>query len=89
QWQNFQSAHYAIGIEPSTNHVLGQKAARDRGEMIWLEHGEERSYDSRFRVLTNAAEIAASEARISGLAAQPAEDYPLPSGNFEPIRGRS
>jgi hypothetical protein len=24
QWQNFQSAHYALGIEPSTNHVLGQ-----------------------------------------------------------------
>ena len=64
QWQNFQSAHYALGIEPSTNHVLGQGAARERGEMIWLEHGDERRYDTRFRILTSADEIAASEARI-------------------------
>ena len=42
EWQNFQAGHYALGIEPSTHHVLGNNAARERGEMIWLEHGEER-----------------------------------------------
>jgi len=89
QWQNFQSAHYALGIEPSTNHVLGQQAARERGEMIWLEHGEQRNYDTRFRVLTDADAIARCEARIEALARQPGEDYPQPSGTFEPIRGRS
>ena len=45
QWQNFQAGHYALGIEPSTHHVLGNIAARERGEMIWLEHGESRSYE--------------------------------------------
>jgi hypothetical protein len=89
QWQNFQSAHYALGIEPSTNHVLGQAAARDRGEMIWLEHGGERNYQSRFRVLTSTAEIGDAEARISALAVQPDEDFPHPSGNFRQIGGRS
>lgn len=45
QWQNVQAGHYALGIEPSTHHVLGDLAARDRGEMIWLEHGESRRYE--------------------------------------------
>ena len=41
EWQNLQAGQYALGIEPSTNHVLGHMAARERGELIWLEHGEE------------------------------------------------
>ena len=28
EWQNLQAGQYALGIEPSTNHVLGHKAAR-------------------------------------------------------------
>ena len=36
QWQHFQAGQYALGIEPSTHHVLGDLAARERGEMIWL-----------------------------------------------------
>lgn len=89
EWQNLQSGQYALGIEPSTNHVLGNAAARERGEMIWLEHGEERRYDSAFRVLDGAAAIADSEKRITALARQPAEDYPQPSNTFLPIGGRS
>lgn len=88
EWQNLQAGQYALGIEPSTNHVLGNLAARERGEMIWLEHGDERRYDSTFRVLDGAAAIAASEARIRAISAQPDEDYPLPSGNHLPIGGR-
>jgi hypothetical protein len=80
EWQNFQAGQYALGVEPSTNHVLGHKAARERGELIWLEHGEEKEYDATFRVLAGAGEIAASEKRIAGLARQPDEDYPNPSG---------
>jgi hypothetical protein len=89
EWQNLQSGQYALGIEPSTNHVLGNLAARERGEMIWLEHGEERAYDSVFRVLADPAQIAASESRIAAIARQPADDYPLPSGRHLPIGGRS
>ena len=89
EWQNLQAGQYAVGIEPSTNHVLGHRAARERGELIWLEHGEERRYDSTFRILPDTAAIAASEKRIAGLAKQPSEDFPEPSGNHLPIGGRS
>ena len=88
EWQNLQAGQYALGIEPSTHHVLGNQAARDRGEMIWLQHGEERRYDSTFRVLDGAAAIAASEARIRAISGQPDDDYPVPSNNHIKIEGR-
>ena len=62
QWQNLQAGQYALGIEPSTNHVLGKPFAQERGELIWLEHGEERSYRPASRVLDGAEAIAAEEA---------------------------
>lgn len=89
EWQNLQAGQYALGIEPSTHHVLGNQAARDRGEMIWLQHGDERRYDATFRVLDGAEAIATSEARIRAIASQPDEDYPAPSNNQLPIAGRS
>ncbi|TIQ20176.1 MAG: DUF4432 family protein [Mesorhizobium sp.] len=89
EWQNFQAGHYALGIEPSTHHVLGNLAARERGEMIWLEHGESRSYEAVFRVLDGAGEIAGAESRIAAIARQPREDYPRPSGHFPVLGGRS
>ncbi|MER8376965.1 aldose 1-epimerase family protein [Mesorhizobium sp. M1338] len=89
QWQNFQAGQYALGIEPSTHHVLGNLAARERGEMIWLEHGESRSYDAVFRVLDGAGAIAAAEAKIASIARQPQQDYPVPSGNFPGLADRA
>ena len=86
QWQDFQSGHYVMGIEPSTHHVLGNLAARERGEMIWLEHGEHRSYDTVFRVLKDTSAMAASEARIRAIAEQPTSDFPEPSQHFAPLR---
>jgi hypothetical protein len=88
QWQDFQSGHYALGIEPSTHHVLGEPFARERGEMIWLEHDEERRYDARFRVLDGDKAIAEAQARIVSAAKQPDEDFPEPSGRFRPLSGR-
>ncbi|TIS55455.1 aldose 1-epimerase family protein [Mesorhizobium sp.] len=89
QWQNFQAGQYALGIEPSTHHVLGNLAARQRGEMIWLEYGESRSYDAVFRVLDGAGDISAAESRIAAIARQPQQDYPQPSGNFPRLAGRA
>jgi hypothetical protein len=89
EWQNLQSGQYALGIEPSTHHVLGKQFARQRKEMIWLEHGEERRYDTVFKVLDGADAIHAAEQRIRAIAAQPDEDYPQPSGNYPAIPGRS
>lgn len=88
EWQNLQAGQYALGIEPSTNHVEGQGVARERGELIWLEHGDERNYETRFRVLEDSTQIAETEQRIRSIAEQPADDYPLPSSNFPPITGR-
>jgi hypothetical protein len=89
QWQNFHAGHYAMGIEPSTNHVLGKEFARERGELIWLEHGDERRYDTVLRVLPDAAAVTDAIARIERVARQPDEEYPQPTGNFPPIPGRS
>jgi hypothetical protein len=88
EWQHFQAGAYAFGIEPSTHHVLGDLAARDRGEMIWLHGQDSRRYDTTFRVLDGASAIAATEARIRAIARQPADDYPSPSGQFRPLTGR-
>ena len=88
QWQHFQAGAYALGIEPSTHHVLGNNAARERGEMIWLAAGEERRYDSRFTVLDGAGALAEAEARIRAIAAQPDDPYPTPSGHFRPLTAR-
>lgn len=88
EWQNFHAGHYALGIEPSTNHVTGKQTAKERGELIWLEHGDERQYDTVFRVLPDAASVRDSVSRIRAVATQPEADYPVPSGDFLPIAGR-
>lgn len=87
QWQYFQSGNYAMALEPSTHHVLGDTAARDRGEMIWLQAGEGRDYALRFAVLDGAAAIAGAEAAITAIARQPDTDFPEPSGHFRPLHG--
>lgn len=87
QWQNFQAGMYALGLEPSSHHVVGELAARERGEMIWLEHGETRAYDAVFRVLDGAEKIGEAERRITAVASQPDEDFPRPSGNFPSLTG--
>ncbi|WP_131113456.1 aldose 1-epimerase family protein [Lichenihabitans psoromatis] len=88
EWQNFQSGHYTIGIEPSTHHVLGDAAARERGEMIWLEHGDERHYDAVFRLVDGAEAIAQFDTRVTSLGSQPDEDYPAPSNDFPNLSHR-
>ena len=88
EWQNLHAGHYALGIEPSTNHVQGKDFARDRGELIQLEHGEERRYDSVFRILPDAVAVADAVRRIEGVQQQPEDEYPEPSGVYPSIGGR-
>ena len=76
QWQNFHNGHYCMGIEPVTNHVFGKQFAKTRGELIWLEHGEERSYTTRLAALDGAECLKETEARIRAIAPQPDTDYP-------------
>lgn len=88
QWQYFQAGNYTMGLEPSTHHILGNQAARDRGEMIWLGAQEGRDYAATFRVLDGASAIAEAAGRIAAVARQPAEAFPELSGNFRPLVGR-
>ena len=44
---------------------------------------------TRLQVLAGKTVIEAAERRILGLACQPDEDFPDPSGNHQPIGGRS
>lgn len=88
EWQNLQKGQYALGLEPSTHHVTGNAGARERGERILLQHGDERRYDTVLSILPDAAAIAAAEARISAIIRQPQEDYPAPTGNFRPLEER-
>jgi hypothetical protein len=82
QWQNFQSGLYTVGIEPGTNHILGKDFGRERGEIIELEHGEERQYTTRFSILDGAVATKAAETRIRAIARQPESDYPELGGRF-------
>ena len=83
QWQNFQEGMYALGIEPSSNHVLGKTFAKERDELRWLEHGESYEYTTRFQVLANNEEIARIKARINDICQQAEKDYPDISGNWD------
>ncbi len=87
EWQNLQEGQYAVGIEPSTNHVMGKPFAKERGELIWLEHGDEKHYTTRFAVLDGADEIADCERRIRAIAVQPDDEYPAPAGEWENLSG--
>lgn len=86
EWQNLQEGQYALGIEPSTNHVLGKPFAKERDELIWLEHNEERSYTSRFAVVTGREEIGSVERRIRSICTQPEDDFPPTTAEWEAIK---
>lgn len=83
QWQNYQEGQYAMGIEPSTNHVLGKPFAKTRDELRWLEHGEERRYTTRFGVLDGNAEIDAFERRVQAICVQPTQEFPPVTGRWD------
>lgn len=51
EWVNLRAGAYVVGLEQSTHRVEGEAAARADGTMIWLGHGESRSYHSTFRFL--------------------------------------
>jgi hypothetical protein len=87
EWQCLQSGLYVLGIEPSTNHVPGRKFAEERGELIFLEHGETRRYRTQLTVLDGAAALAAVRDHIDARHPPPA-DFAAPTGEFPMLGGR-
>jgi hypothetical protein len=88
EWQNLQAGLYTLGIEPVTNHIRGKDFAKERDELIWLEHDEERRYTTRFAVLDGADAIAAAERRIAAIAAPQTDEFPELTGRWDKLPGR-
>ena len=74
EWQCLQSGLYVLGIEPSTNHLLGRGFAEERGELIELGHGEVRRYRSRLSCST-AARRSPRRATRSWRCTPPPDDF--------------
>lgn len=71
EWQNLRDGQYALGLEPSSNHVEGEQAARDNGSIAWLEHGDKREYRTSLRILTNRADVTDVRTKILATGGQP------------------
>jgi hypothetical protein len=70
EWQNLRAGQYAVGLEPSSNHVSGEAAARQDGTLTWLRHGERREYDMTITVLDGAPAVQDSAQRIRAIGDQ-------------------
>jgi hypothetical protein len=68
-WRMMGEGTYALAMEPSTNRDAGRPDARERGELQWLEPGEERRYELEIGALPGMGAISGFEARVSRLAA--------------------
>jgi Domain of unknown function (DUF4432) len=79
-WRMMGEGTYALAMEPSTNRDAGRPDARERGELQWLEPGEERQYELEIGALPGAAAIGHFETRVSlaiaGGKARPPADIP-------------
>jgi hypothetical protein len=75
-WRMMGEGTYALAMEPSTNRDAGRQDARERGELQWLEPGEERRYVLEIGALGGMTAIGEFEARVSRLAAPGAARAP-------------
>jgi len=52
-WQHFGKGEYVVGLEPGTNHPIGQSQARRQNELIQLAPGEIKIYTLEIEVLNH------------------------------------
>lgn len=50
QWRMAGSGEHVLGIEPTNCNVLGRAAARDAGNLVMLEPGEQKKFELRLEV---------------------------------------
>ncbi|NIG19334.1 aldose 1-epimerase family protein [Pantoea sp. Al-1710] len=86
EWQALSEGCYAIGIEPSTHHVLGKNFARQRDEIRWLEYRESFSYDLEIEVIHRASAIQTEAELIKAIIPQPEVRFPAPKENWFSIK---
>jgi hypothetical protein len=66
-WRMLGEGTYVAGIEPCTNRTAGRLDARERGELIELDPGEQRTYDLELGALVGAGEIDGFAGRVAAL----------------------
>lgn len=64
-WRMLGEGAYAVAMEPTTNRDAGRFDARERGELTFLNPGEERHYDLEVGVLDGLDEIDAFAHRVN------------------------
>ena len=67
QWRVMSEGHYVIGLEPGNLPIEGRQAARERGELVVLEPGQEVRYGLELRLLWGPAELDAAIARCGAV----------------------
>lgn len=63
EWRMMGEGQYAVGIEPCTN-TFGRQIARDLGQLIVLQPGEQREYALEIGILDGATQVEAFRARV-------------------------
>ena len=66
EWRYFDAGTYVLGVEPSTNGLMSRQDARDKNELIILQPGESRSYDTQLEVVVGREECDRARSEISG-----------------------
>jgi hypothetical protein len=70
-WRQLGSGTYVVAMEPSTNRDAGRFDARERGELGYLQPGEQRRYDLEVGALTGVTaldDFASGASRLAELA---------------------
>jgi hypothetical protein len=70
-WRQLGPGTYVVAMEPSTNRDAGRFDARERGELIHLDPGEQRRYDLELGAVAGAGEVEAFLARNHELVPRP------------------
>jgi hypothetical protein len=74
EWLHLQEGGYTVGFEPVAHRR--SRDATDPSTLLWLEHGESRTYDTTIRVTRDREQFAALVDGITAIARQPEEDVP-------------
>ena len=64
-WRMLAEGTYGVALEPTTNRDAGRFDAKERGELAWLEPGEQREYRLEVGALDGSSEIAAFGERVA------------------------
>jgi len=70
-WRMMGEGTYAVALEPTTNRDAGRFDAKERGELQWMEPGEERLYHLEVGALEGPGEISAFADRVNAVGLQP------------------